>query len=141
MLSRIQSGSDDSIASSVTPRTTTAGQNAVANVNIVGGTGGDSQKMELFMQKLNQAMQPGMGTGEGVGVGGMGGGYSINASMGQRSRTVGAGLAYGRADMTTVNRMSRFNLGTLQKESGGRLSQLTTGGSTTGNTNQEWNLG
>jgi hypothetical protein len=56
--------------------------------------------------------------------------------------TVGAGLAYGRADMTTVNRMSRFNLGVLQQESSGnRLSRLTTGGSNAGNTNHEWNLG
>ena len=158
MLSRIQSGSDVSTASTLTPETMIASR--VQNIGLTSGNaaggaaagstaaGGNSQKMELFMQKLNMAMSPpgtgGGGVGVGVGAGGMGGGYPINsaAGMGQRSRTVGAGLAYGRADMTTVNRMSRFNLGALQKESSGnQLSQLTTGGSNAGNTNQEWNLG
>jgi hypothetical protein len=118
-----------------------------------GGRGGNPQQMELFMQKLNQAMGGdalGGGGGMGTGIGGMGagaGGYSASGAggMGRRSCTVGAGLAYGRADMSVDVkpngfRMSRFNLGQLQQESS-RLSQLSTGESSAGSLrNEEWNL-
>ncbi len=141
MLSRIQSGSDDTTANTLASKTMIASRvqnKLLTSGNAVGGVAAgitaasrNSQKMELFMQKLNMAIsQPGTemgggGVGVGVGAGGMGGGYPINATvgMGQQSRTGWAGLAYGRADMTTVDRTSRFSLGALQKESSGnRLS-------------------
>jgi hypothetical protein len=102
---------------------------------------------------LNQAMGGdalGGGGGMGTGISGMGagaGGYSASRAggMGRRSCTVGAGLAYGRADMSVDVkpngfRMSRFNLGQLQQESS-RLSQLSTGESSAGSLrNEAWNL-
>lgn len=135
-----------------------------------GGGGGDGfanpAQRDLFFQKFNMAMssstssnrmssmgnensasrapagltpmQSMMNRSSNNNLSGMGG-------MGRRVRTVGAGLAYGRANMTNSIdyksgfRMSKFDLGDLQRETS-RLSEISNEGSTAGGKNEEWNL-
>mmetsp|Transcript_17489 Transcript_17489/g.38143 ORF Transcript_17489/g.38143 Transcript_17489/m.38143 type:complete len:144 (+) Transcript_17489:108-539(+) len=127
------------------------------------GGGGDgfsnSAQRDLFFQKFNLAV-----SAPGNNVGGGGGGThpgnsqfapspaSGGMGMGRRVRTVGAGLAYGRANMTdTIDyksgfRLSRFDLGDLRKVSS-RLSEVSSKGSMGsagraggGGRNEEWDL-
>lgn len=108
------------------------------------------QTSEMFMKQFNLAMSSGPGQ------------YSVqpspstvynttsssNASMGRQVRSVGAGLAYGRVNMTTnANRLSRFNLGNMNRTNS-RLSEISSAGSGTSHSgigtprgNEEWDLG
>jgi len=87
------------------------------------------QTSEMFMKQFNLAMSSGPGQ------------YSVQpspstvnnttsssgASMGRQVRSVGAGLAYGRVNMTTnANRLSRFNLGNMNRTNS-RLSEISSG--------------
>ena len=75
-----------------------------------------------------------------------------NITMGpRRVHTVGAGLAYGRVNMTTgPNRLSRFNLSghgnnSIIRNTNSRLSEISSGGSSntpvaTGRGNEGWDL-
>jgi len=108
------------------------------------------QTSEMFMKQFNLAMSSGPGQ------------YSVQpspstvynttsssgASMGRQVRSVGAGLAYGRVNMTTnANRLSRFNLGNMNRTNS-RLSEISSAGSGTSHSgigtprgNEEWDLG
>ena len=107
------------------------------------------QTSEMFMKQFNLAMSSGPGQ------------YSVqpspstvynttssSASMGRQVRSVGAGLAYGRVNMTTnANRLSRFNLGNMNRTNS-RLSEISSAGSSSSRTgigtprgNEEWDLG
>lgn len=121
------------------------------------GSFANQEQQELFFQKFNMALsgsgRMGSGVGNnpamspspfGMGVSSSASGCGLNASgMGRRSRTVGAGLAYGRANMTidmkSGYRLSRFNLGDLKKENS-RLSEISSAGSSAGGRNEEWDL-
>lgn len=134
-----------------------------------GGGGGDSfansAQRELFFQKFNNAMSSssnirGMGSGMGnanpastspFGLSSFGESSNNIGSgvggMGRRVRTVGAGLAYGRANMTsTIDykngfSLSKFDLRDLRRETS-RLSEISvadSGGGGKGR-NEEWDL-
>lgn len=110
----------------------------------VDGFASQSQR-ELFLQKFNNSLSGGGQMGRAGGKptlsrGGMSSGR-LNSGMGRRVQTVGAGLAYGHAGMSIDNqsgfRMSRFDLGTLRKETS-RLSEISSADS--GGRNEEWDL-
>ena len=123
-----------------------------------GGNGGDSfsnsAQRDLFFQKFNLAVStPTSKMGGNPGNSQfMSPPASNGGGMGRRVSTVGAGLAYGRANMTnTIDyksgfRMSRFDLGDLRKVSS-RLSEVASQGSMGsggraggGGRNEEWDL-
>jgi len=111
-----------------------------------GGSGGGNpsgaeQQKELFLQMLAKR-----------GTGGVGGNPAMSShasssnmrmgGMGRRVQTVGAGLAYGRGNMSTGKnglRLSRFNLGDMTKVNS-QLSQISSGGESGGGggRNEEW---
>lgn len=112
-----------------------------------GNPSGVNQQKELFLQMLSNRDAAGGGNNPGsqspYGLSshasssnmGMGG-------MGRRVQTVGAGLAYGRGNMSVGKngfRLSRFNLGGMTKEAS-ILSQISSGGdsATGGGRNEEW---
>jgi len=160
LLSRINSTADSSIggsshsgAAANTPPTTILSpmeQMMARKQSQQQTTQQQPQTSEMFMKQFNLAMSSGPGQ------------YSVQpspstvynttsssgASMGRQVRSVGAGLAYGRVNMTTnANRLSRFNLGNMNRTNS-RLSEISSAGSSSSRTgigtprgNEEWDLG
>jgi len=118
------------------PAVVTSGGSAESvslNTTAAGGGGGSfansAAQRDLFFQKFGLPSQAARG------------------GLGRRTQTVGAGLAYGRANMTTVGgvggatRLSRFDLGDLRKIAS-QLSEISSQGSREGGggRNEEWDL-
>jgi len=159
LLSRINSTADSSIGGSSHSGTATAPPTTILSPmeqmmarkqSQQQTTTQQPQTSEMFMKQFNLAMSSGPGQ------------YSVQpspstvynttsssgASMGRQVRSVGAGLAYGRVNMTTnANRLSRFNLGNMNRTNS-RLSEISSAGSSSSRTgigtprgNEEWDLG
>ena len=124
-----------------------------SNINSNNEGFANAQQRDLFFQKFNMALSGSGRMGDGndqspspFGMTSSASSRGLNTGMGRRVRTVGAGLAYGRANMTvdmkSGSRLSRFDLGALRKETS-RLSEISSTGSSGGGgggRNEEWDL-